>query len=302
MDSAQVITYPYTPVSSGVDWLTATRKRDDGRSTFEEYGNWLITQERAAGGDVKPATLRDYTGHRADGLFVGRRTDDSIIVLSGPRASAYHWSVTRLASNVSRLDLQVTLWTHGEQPRLALHAYRRLSRRPPRRGRSPALTYIERRPQGETLNYGSRVSDTYGRLYDKASEASLGPARTLWRFEVEYKRRPALALARALARSDDPATDSRDIVRDWWVSKGLHPAWSESDSRKSFELPITERSRDVLSWFRSSLSKTVATAVNRYGIVAVIDALGLSHQVQPQEVTPDASPSGRRARTDKHDR
>jgi hypothetical protein len=37
----------------------------------------------------------------------------------------------------------------------------------------------------------------------------------------------------------------------------------------------------VLGWFEASVSKTIAKAVNRYGIERVLLALGLSDKVQP---------------------
>lgn len=299
MDYADGTTSRYTPVSAGPDWLTATAKRGSEGRPFIECGNALVRAARAAGGDVQPATLRDYVGHRTDGLFFGIRKEDSIIILSGQRASSDHGKVTQLASNVSRLDLQVTVFTHGEQPRLGLHAYRRLSRLPPRRGARPKLTYIESKPQGETLNYGSRRSDNYGRLYDKASESELGPACTLWRYEVEFKRSAARRFAHALACSVSAATDTRHIVHRWWANRGLEPAWSLDEHQVILDTPIEARERDVLSWFRSSVSRTVANAVNRYGLDAVLEALALTQLVQPLEVS-NALARRRRAGSTKH--
>jgi hypothetical protein len=278
---AAALPYLTTPIDCGVDWLTATCKAGNGADSFEDIGETILHKQRAAGVEVKPAALRDYAGRRGEGCYVGRRADDSIIVLSGQRA-AHHWKeVTAGSTNVSRLDLQVTIWTHGEQPRLALHTYRKLSRLPPSRGRRPTLTYIERKPAGETLNIGSRSSDCYGRLYDKASEANVGPARTLWRYEVEYKREGARNLSRALSSSVNPRCYIEACIHDWWLRRGVRPSWELSGDFHTENSLSCSKERDVLSWFRASVSKTVARAINRYGMDAVLDALNLTDFVQP---------------------
>jgi Replication initiation factor len=268
--------YDFSPCSVGIDWLTATAPHGVQWKGFRSVGNALLEQARAAGGDVKPAALRDYGGFRADGLFVGRRHADNIIRLSGALAACHALSVARQSRNVSRLDLQVTLFTHGEQPRLALHTYRALRRRARARHRQRTLTYVESHPRGETLYLGRRTSDFFGRLYDKASESKMGEPRTLWRYEVEVKRRKALALASRLLRVPNAATEIECYVRQWWAERGARPAWTSQEHAIISQLLIGEKQRDVLAWLTTSVSVTVRRAIDTYGLDVVVSALGLT--------------------------
>lgn len=67
--------------------------------------------------------------------------------------------------------------------------------------------------EGGTLYVGSRASDIFGRMYDKG--AHLGgdiPPCMLWRYEVEYKRHPARAVAASLWGPSTSADDRRSII------------------------------------------------------------------------------------------
>lgn len=278
--TAQESAYQFSLYSTGVDWLTATGRAGNEGRAFRQALNRLRDEERAAGGDVKPATLRDYTGHRGEGFFVGSRRDDALVILSGPRAAARWSEYVAVASNVSRLDLQATVWTHGEQPQLARQAWNKLRRLPPGRGRPRSLTLIQSHPRGETLNIGRRTSDAYGRLYDWAAAHTKEEARTIWRFEVEYKRHYAARKAAALAHSSDHRAFTSYEVKQWFSMRGVHVPYDVSEYRYSSEVAIGESNRDVLAWFESSVSKTLAKAIARYGIERVLSALDLNDKVR----------------------
>lgn len=274
--------YSFTPHSIGPDWLTATAKRGLSGRAFREYGERLVDEERTAGGDVQPAVLRDYVGHRGKGFYFGTRPADRILIVSGPRCPPHFASIAEAASGVSRLDLQVTVWTHGEQPNLAIEAYHTLQRAPPTRGRPRKLSLIQSKPCGETLNVGSRQSDAYGRLYDWSSAHKAGSPLTLWRYEVEYKRHLARRVANMLLRGACATTVTGGLVHDWYHSRGIQPTWTIEDHSLASNRSTEARDRDVLDWFERSLKKTVAKAINRHGLNAVIDALGLTPHVGPR--------------------
>jgi hypothetical protein len=287
--------YSFSLYNTGVDWLTATAKAGGQGRPFRALGNALRDKERAAGGDVVPATLRDYAGHRGDGFFYGARSEDSIIILSGPRAAAHWREYVAVASNVSRLDLQVTLWTHGEQPHIAREAYHRLRRLPAGRGRPRSLTLIQSHPRGETLNIGRRTSDAYGRCYDWAAAHTKEEARTIWRYEVEYKRHYAARKAAALSAASCARTFTSLEVKQWFEVRGLPVPFDAGDARHSDEASLKEANRDVLRWMEESLSKTIAKQINRHGLTRVLSALGLSDKVIPRpqrRCTADADSAG----------
>lgn len=282
MTTAQAQPYSHDLIHAGVDWLTATANRGLEGRPFREVGDALKDEQTAAGDVLHRAAVRDYVGWRGRGLFVGTREQDRLIVLSSDMA-ARHWStVTRAARNVSRIDLQASVWTHGEQPALARMAYQKLKRAPPRRGRPRSYTLIRTHPQGETLNVGKRQSDSYGRLYDWASAHKAGLAQTVWRYEVEFKRHLAAHHSAGLLAAADSRTHIERQVHSWFDTRGVRPTWTPTGSRFSNDKPLVEPNRDTLAWFRTSVSKTISKAINQHGLEAVLLALGLSDVVQPR--------------------
>lgn len=266
----------YTPISAAPDWMTATACGEGHALVFDNIAYEVLKQEERDGREVSAALRFGFEGRRATGFFHGRREHDAIIILSGPRTPTLLQTVARAATNVSRLDVQVTVWTHGEQPNLALQGWHSLARSPTQRGRKGTATLIQTRPQGDTLNVNSRRSDQTGRLYDKATEAKLGPARTLWRYEVEFKRAKANHYASALASRDDHATLVTQVVHEFFTSKGVLPTFSKSNAPSVTLSQLPTPDRDMLQWFESSVSVTVARAIKRHGIARTLEALGLS--------------------------
>jgi hypothetical protein len=279
METVKPAPYSHSPIDAGIDWITATKPPGDDAWAFEQQAEAMLSEQREQGRSVSRATLRDYVGWRGESLFVGTRDEDSIIVASSGVAARHWQSVAQTARNVSRLDLQVSVWTHGEQPQLARFAYQRLKRLPPKRGRPRSFTLIRTHPHGETLNVGKRQSDAYGRLYDWSAAHSQGEAQTIWRYEVEYKRSYALAHARTLLNTDDARTAVSSLVHRWFESRGLEPTWHPTGSRLSNGVELRTPVRDPLAWFRTSVSKTIAREIKRHGLHAVIEALGLGDVV-----------------------
>lgn len=300
MKQAQAPAYSFTPFDAGVDWLTATAEAGVEGRPFRDSCEALREEERAAGRDVKPATLRDYVGHRGEGFFVGRRRQDSLCVLSGGRTADRWQSVAQTAHNCSRVDLQVSLWSHGDEGQLARENYHHLKSLPPGRGRPRNLTLIQGHPRGETLNVGRRISDAYGRVYDWSAAHTKEEAKAIWRFEVEYKRRYAAAQVSALLSADDHRVRASHTVYNWFSQRGLIMPWVESDFRPTDGLRLTEVNRDVLCWFEESVSKTIAREVKRVGLQRVLIALGLSDKVRPlgKELTHAATFAARSLQSD----
>lgn len=282
----------YPILCAGPDWLTATAKGGYARESFALIADEVFTEERAAGGDVTSGSVLGYVGRRASGFFLGYREHDAVIVLSGPRACALTATVAQVASNVSRLDIQATIACGSDAPHLGIHGYHTLARSPKQRGRKGRLTLTQSLPRGETLNVNSRRSDAFGRVYDKATEAKLGAARTLWRYEVEFKRAMALHHSHALIGVPDLGTHSSSVVHDWFDSKGLRPMYTRPNGCASAApLGSVHRERNILAWFEDTLSLTVARSINRYGRERTLTALGLVNGDQARAERSDDGPT-----------
>lgn len=283
MVQSEVSPYSHTLIDAGIDWITATQEPGDGAYKFEQVGDDLLDEQKRAGRTVRPALLRDYTGWRGEHLFVGTRDADAIIVASADVAAAHWQRVAQAARNVSRLDVQASVWTHGEQPSLARYAYAKLKRAPPARGRPRSFTLIRTHPYGETLNVGKRQSDQCGRVYDWSTAHKQGTAATVWRYEVELKRREAHRVSSALLAHDAPREAAASHVHRWFSTRHVLPPFDVSGCRLPNESAMLCLDRDPLSWFEQSVSKTVRKMIKLHGLPRVIVALGLFDMVEPRK-------------------
>jgi hypothetical protein len=267
---------PHVIESAGVDWITATAQKGTTRWDMTQYAR--AERERLMDYEIpiKQSYRLGYDGWSAEGFFHGQREGGTIIVASGAVAHRVFGNVAACSDHISRLDLQTTISLPTERPHLGLQAFSMLRAGVPSKVKVKNVSIIESSPAGETCTVGKRSSDCYGRIYDKATEAKLGPARSVWRYEVEFKRRAAMAAASDLRRGLPAESVARGLVHDWYSARGVTPVF-EKDLLFCPQKPVYDaEKRSVLTWFEESLSITVAKAVKRYGRERVMEALGLT--------------------------
>lgn len=275
MQSISAIQIPVSIISEGVDWITATANEGESKNAQWTLAESEFQRALDRGERIRPDSRLGYVGYSVDNFFHGRSENGTMIIASSARADDLFRSVAGVSDNVSRLDLQVTISTGSEQPHLAKQAYDLLSSRPPCSVRVRNCTYIENQPQGETLNVGKRTSDWYGRLYDKASETKCYQPRTVWRWEVEVKRRSAKRIAAYLRSHHSNKAPAREVVFNYFNRRGLLPPFTLSGLSCSQEFIDDRRTRNTLDWFRDTLSKCVQNQIGEHGRAQVLDALGL---------------------------
>lgn len=263
-------------IDAGADWLTCTSKASGVSNALEDLGMDELRKEKATGGRVTVARRLGYAGLQGDGLFVGRRDHDAVVILSGPRCTPLAREFIPLASNVSRFDLQATVWTEGEACHLAEWTYRKMVELAPKVGRPPALLFLQGYPSGETLTVGSRRSDSYGRLYDKTAQARQGEPRLVWRYEVEWKRREAKRQAIGYSQAAAGHEYASTQVGAWYKKRGVAPSYIASSDHLIAGLQLTGPDRSPLTWLRDSVSITVRRVIAQEGAGPVIEALGLT--------------------------
>lgn len=270
-------------ISAGVDWITATAKHGNVRWCMEEFARRELERARDAGADVRLSARMGYSGYSTKHFFYGRREGGSIIVASSEVADNVWRSVAEVSDNVARLDLQVTISTPTERPHLARHAYSVLKSSPPASIRVRNCTLITSHPKGETCNVGKRKSDQNGRIYDKATEAGIGDPRSLWRYEVEFKRGLASAVTDSLRTVGSSEAPTRALVHRWYRDRGLTPCFNPDASFCTQKRSLLAPDRDTLTWFQDSVSISVARAIKRHGLAAVLKSLGLDAAVTVRE-------------------
>jgi hypothetical protein len=273
----------YPVISAGPDWITATAKNGSASWDAELLAMRIFDEERAEHRDVTFGSRLGYAGHACAGFYFGRRPDGVLTIASGPRCAPLAQHIINTSTNVSRLDLQVTVDTSRDTPHLGQMHYRKLKASRTVDHRPGHLQLICGHPHGESFYLNKRSSDSMGRCYDKASESGIGPPLTIWRYEVEFKRRQARRYALALKHQQHPEDWTIHQILLWYTSKGLQPAVATGHKSDYWQPTKDSPGTDVLDWFDRSLSVTVAKSIRKYGLSLTLAALHLDKLVQPIE-------------------
>lgn len=193
-----------TVISSGVDYITVTKKGARSDSDLAAFGRYLVQQETAAGEEWRDFRFSGYRGQMSGGAQFGVRHDSTIVRLSS-NAAAEHWAQAYgLASNVTRLDVQITVLPPClPSQRLAKH--HRESRRATRGKGRPRGFKFWYGPQGpEAAVFGSRQSNLFLRCYDKGLESGLPEFAGCLRYEAELKKHEAVSSCEQLDQTESP--------------------------------------------------------------------------------------------------
>lgn len=298
MQSATQPAVQHSIISAGVDWLTATASKGSSRVDLQTYSDNQRRRFMDSDESIKTGYRLGFFGWQSKDFFYGTREGCSIVVASGAQAHNVFRAVAGIADNISRLDLQVTVATPEERPRLGLQAFKAIESGAPARRKVKNVTLIDSHPSGETCSIGKRKSDQYGRIYDKATEAKLGEPRSVWRYEIEYKRHCALGIATALRGSKAVEADALGYVHSWFDTRGVVPVFTPHQLFCPQKPSRTVADTDLLTWFEKTLSITMARAIKLYGIERVLEALCLRSQCEPIPKEEQINASRRRRHTE----
>lgn len=269
-------------VNCGVDWLTCTQKLRGVSSTLWDFGLRELDKVKTADGQISAAYRLGFSGRSGGHIFLGQRPGDVMVQLTGSPCTPLAQEAITLATNVSRIDLQVTVWTEGEACNLAKWTNDVLIRRRNGSAAGGEVSLISTYPSGDTLSINRRCSARFFRLYDKTAESDLGPQHLLWRYEVESKGPQAKRVAARLAKYGVHPSHVSKLVHGWYTEKGVRPAWESGSYHLIAGPPLEPPRRDVLTWMRESLSKTITKAIRKHGREVVLDALGLLDHTQTE--------------------
>lgn len=272
--------------TAAIDWLTITCNNVDLERLLWDEANRLMAIGKAEGNTQKVWNFRGYTGWSCASIRIGNRTDGSILMLSG-QAAQMNWPVALAwATNVTRIDIAVTVTMGQPVPNIAQKAYEFIVG--PKGCNCKAqrqYSFIVNSEGGQTLYVGSRASDQYGRLYDKGKEdKSLPdlPEGKIWRYEVEFKQYRAKKIASQLlacAKQNEcePSEDIGATVHKWFLSRGVRPIMA-TDNGRPFLTEISARITDdlvSLQWLSTQVSPTVRRLMKNGKGDQVFAALGL---------------------------
>lgn len=264
-----------------VDWLTATAKSADARQRFYlefERIKWMYVDE---GHTVEPWSFRGYVGLKIAGMRWATRPDSDIIMLSGNEACLNWLPFAMCCTNVTRVDLAVTVDLKNPEYDLSTRIYEWMCENRDLVKRSVQYTLIRNTNGGQTLYAGSRSSDQYGRLYDKGVEESgdRSQAGLRWRYEVEFKSERALRIVEQLktySAENGVEQAIADTVYQWFLARDIDPLWSRNGPPMRMDITATITSDEAkLMWLTKQVRPSVVQLLKHGKLPEVIDALGL---------------------------
>lgn len=265
-----------TIVDAGVDWITCTFA--DGKIPLRDrLSVQRIFEDEVRAGNEETAWFQSgYVGRHCGGVEFGERHDGFCLRLHGPTAHE-HWNrFAESASNVSRLDLQVTVKKEGGPTRSIANCYRQARRYYKGNGNAPALSMFRTSAGGSTFYIGKRASDVYVRIYDKEAESQLDHYKDCVRYEVELKNERAFLTCRSLASSPTPEAAVLAIVWTYIRDRGIRPPWHIKDRASNRCSYSSSNAQKRLQWLERSVRPAVRDLIESGMMVQALDALGLS--------------------------
>ena len=267
--------------ASGVDYLTATARPDEGADELGRLAGAVVVEEREAGNRMRTWLWRGYGGIAAGGAMFGTRADGVIVRLSGATAARWAPAAAKLASTVTRCDLQVT-WIDpdGDADAAVMKLYRDRAALSGR-GRPTDRTILRPEQTGPTLYAGRRSSANFGRIYDKHSEEPAAYPPGAVRAEVEAKGPVARALGTRVGDGSVTGGYVLAYTRDWFARRGVALPLPP-DGRAELDVPPrapTDAER-TMEWLTKQVRPGVQRAMDWRGLWPTLKALGLDAPIQ----------------------
>ena len=263
-------------VSAGMDWLTCTAQQPSRVAALLDFGRDIISQEEGSGAVRKGWHWQGYSGWQAGGAGYGFNGAGAILRLSGATARELAADAISGADNVSRLDVQATVTADGIGSDHAIRLYAGLAGTRGGRGRPISRSLIQTSYGGDSLYLGRRISDAYGRVYNKSAEEKESAQTPRWRYEVEYKRKPAAAQARAYCEASDREAWCVARVYHWFSDRGCAPPIGPLQRVND---PGTSRGNSSqarrVQWLRRGVRPVVEQLAREFGWVDTLALLGV---------------------------
>lgn len=264
-----------TPLESALDYLTVTGRRTEARRDLKDVGHSLIRELEADGHDRRPFQWKGYLGEACAWATWGEREDGTMLRISGPWSSEYFDTVYPMADNVSRIDLAVTARAVGDDGDLAGQAFRSASAAASLRGKPLKVSYVCSNSGGSTVYLGSRLSDLFGRLYNKSAESGLAEYSECWRWEIEVKGKSAKHYADNIASATNRPGLILASVGNYFARRGVEPRFDAGNWRAIRPLPL-EKSDDQrrLKWLQAQVAPVVHKMSGRVDRTTLLSTLG----------------------------
>lgn len=260
-----------TGAKASVDYLTATASNDKASGNLLHRLYDVLGPDRLHEYIWKPWRFKGFAGRSTEGVRYGVRGEESIVILSGSRASAHWADIAGLATNVTRIDLALTVELEAPMPHLAREFYAEAME-----SGNANYGYVTTTRGGSTLYVGSRTSQFYGRLYDKSAEQGQESGK-VWRWEIEVKKPKSRTAVVALMDQDKPAEWIHNYVHAWFTMRGIECPQPGLYLDTALEIGAIVKTTDkTIAWLRSQVKPAVHKLITAGFKDQVQEALGLN--------------------------
>jgi DNA relaxase NicK len=273
-----------TVLESQLDWLTASfHTRDSADRARADADRWARS-EVADGAQVKPFRLGGYEGWQAGRVRLGTRLDGALLQLSGDFAERHIADVAPRATNISRVDIAVTVRLEPAREDLARDHYDEAREHRKLRPSSARPELHQDADGGSTLYLGDRASNWFLRVYNKHAEClenrdfeGAAHYEGCWRYELEVKGPDALRQAQLYPGILDRPGYCQAYVHQWAENHGVPPVFPYTGDQK-IEPGFRRRSdRETrLLWLAQSVKPAVQWLRDSTDRETLVDLLGLS--------------------------
>jgi DNA relaxase NicK len=286
------VDYQATIIESQPDWLTVTCTSEDKVPAFRRWARRCVAWEAAAKNRERNFAAFGYEGVACGRVRWGCRDDGDMVQLSGDVAAKELHNALDAGTNVSRIDLAVTVHLDPPDAQLEVSHYKQFLASPSREGRRTSASLVQSSDGGATFYLGKRVSDVMLRVYNKAVESGDPRYLDCHRYELEVKGDNAVFTATTLAQSSDPGEFCHSAVFDWVSHRGVTPAFTCEQPRR-LQPGFRRRSDEdtKLLWLQQSVAPTVAWLRSFGDQRRVLHALGYRGGHPDQVLYEKTSPS-----------
>lgn len=268
-------------IDGGIDAVTATLTVESaGYAAWLNRCYELLEISEGYGNFGKEWGKLGYRGRKAGSVFVGERDKDAMLEAKGHMSEIAYREAYNEHIHYSRLDLQITV----RLPERDLEYGK--ARRKEATAHNNTIPVARRRKihahddddGGYTVYVGSRLSEQFGRCYNKEAEDADPAYECCWRYEVELHNDSATRMGHILRQyGANSWTACRSLVGNWFVEKGVYVPWDWSDNYEIERVrgKVVSDIHRRLEWLAKQVAPTVASLTAAGYRDNVVSALGL---------------------------
>lgn len=262
-------------ISTGFDWLTVTSQSVEGKRALVALGTEMLMSEIDSGNEKHSLRFSGYEGWIAGGVQVAQRYDSVCLrVTSGLAADSWFW-IKRAAENCTRCDLQVTVYLGHDPLDYVLDHEREAYESVAHWRRKPEISLRRKNDGAHTLYLGKRVSNNFGRVYDKGRESKLPELMNCIRYERQVNGALAWRVLTAVAEDRSPRSRIHTEVSRYFSRFNIKVPGQSADTKLTvLRRPESDAARK-LTWLRAQVGPSVKFLLDHYSRDVIMEALGL---------------------------